>query len=146
ECQTDIQSGTVRRFRDLAPGRAGILSHVHFPKQAERDNAVGLAGCVARPHTVELGWVGSGRISQVGPKSVVRSTCPFLVRAGTFTHQSVSWATIETPFGASAPIREGGRGSRLRQYRILRDSGLTIGLRRPCSQFPRRRPRKTARR
>src|SRR5580704_11167709 len=35
------------------------------------------AGCVARPHTVALGWVGSGRISQVCPKSVVRSTCPF---------------------------------------------------------------------
>src|SRR5215472_11653968 len=35
------------------------------------------AGCVARPHIVALGWPGSGRISQVSPKSVVRSTCPF---------------------------------------------------------------------
>src|SRR4029077_3549156 len=35
------------------------------------------AGCVARPHMVALGWVGSGRISQVSPKFVVRSTCPF---------------------------------------------------------------------
>src|SRR5712691_11186161 len=35
------------------------------------------AGCVARPHTVALGWVGSGRISQVSPMFVVRSTCPF---------------------------------------------------------------------
>src|ERR1700739_2447627 len=35
------------------------------------------AGCAARPHTVALGWVGSGRVSHVTPKSVVRSTCPF---------------------------------------------------------------------
>src|SRR6516165_6133491 len=26
------------------------------------------AGCVARPHRVPLGWVGSGRISQLSPK------------------------------------------------------------------------------
>src|SRR5438128_12638916 len=34
------------------------------------------AGCVARPHIVALGWVGSGRIYQVSPKFVVRSPCP----------------------------------------------------------------------
>src|SRR5947207_5786990 len=34
------------------------------------------AGCVARPHTVAFGWVGSGRVSQVSPTFVLRGTSP----------------------------------------------------------------------
>src|SRR5713101_6429971 len=36
----------------------------------------GSAGCVARPHTVAFGWVGSFNTSQVSPKFAVRSTSP----------------------------------------------------------------------
>src|SRR5947207_14943438 len=47
------------------------------PNRLNATMRLALAGCVARPHTVALGWVGSGRISQLSPKSVGRSTCPF---------------------------------------------------------------------
>src|SRR5205085_11473469 len=46
------------------------------PNRLNATMRLALAGCVARPHIVALGWVGSGRISQVSPKSVVRRTRP----------------------------------------------------------------------
>src|SRR5438067_2713600 len=47
------------------------------PKRLNATMRSASAGCVTRPHTVALGWVGSGRISQLSPKFAVRSTCPF---------------------------------------------------------------------
>src|SRR5215831_1424031 len=44
--------------RDLAPGRAGILTDVHLTEQAERDNPVGIGGmCGEAPHR-GIGLVG----------------------------------------------------------------------------------------
>ena len=62
---------------DLAPGRADILADVHLAKQAERQNAVGISGMRGQAPHGGIGLRGSGRVSQVSPKSVVRSTCPF---------------------------------------------------------------------
>src|SRR5262245_28148321 len=73
DCDPDLAEFT----RDLAPGRAGILTDIHLTEEAKHHNAVGVGGMRRQAHTVALGWVGSGRISQVSPTSVVRSTCPF---------------------------------------------------------------------
>src|SRR5215472_15335028 len=61
-------------LRQLAP--ASSLTYTS-PKRLNATMRLASAGCVARPHTVALGWVGSSTISQVSPKFVVRSTCPF---------------------------------------------------------------------
>ena len=43
---------------------------------------LGSAGCVARPHIVALGRTGSGKLRQVCPPSLERSTCARLARGG----------------------------------------------------------------
>src|SRR6516165_716746 len=47
-CGSDLAEFT----RDLAPGRAGILTDVHLTKQAKRHNAVGVSGMRSKaPHS-----------------------------------------------------------------------------------------------
>src|SRR5262245_35364545 len=42
------------------------------PKRLNATIRLASAGCVAMPQTVALGWLGSGRISQLSPKFVLR--------------------------------------------------------------------------
>src|SRR5215216_1499646 len=63
--------------RDLAPGRAGILGNVDFAEEAERHNAVAVGGMRGKAPDGGIGLGGEGHISQLSPKLVVRSTCPF---------------------------------------------------------------------
>jgi hypothetical protein len=45
--------------RDLASGRAGILTDIHLAEQAERPNVVGVGGMRGKAPTAALGGVGT---------------------------------------------------------------------------------------
>src|SRR5580692_12781792 len=65
DCGPDLAEFT----RDLAPGRAGILTDVHLTEQAERHNAVGVGGMRGKaPHSgIGLGgeWQDLPGLSEV---------------------------------------------------------------------------------
>src|SRR5882724_2151931 len=54
DCGPDLAEFT----RDLAPGRAGILTDVHLAEQAKRHNAVGVSGMRSKAPYSGIGLAG----------------------------------------------------------------------------------------
>ena len=71
--------------RDLAPGRAGVLSDVHLAEQAERHNAVGVGGMRSKAPHSGIGLGGERQDLPSLPEVCSAEHVPLFTRRGLAT-------------------------------------------------------------